>query len=990
MTQIFIMTTLDELIEELRTEAGALGIVEEDAVKAHIQTTLREHRQKEREFRQQQKLKEAELKHAKELREAELQVEKELKEAQLRQEKEIKEAELQLEKDKLQVEKELKESEMQLQSKQMHEIESRKIELMDAELQLKKASAFREEERKKESLSLKSRPKPPYFDEKHDDFESYLFRFEQHAMAVGWKESEKASMLADCLKGRALQFYFELMSIDPTTDYDKVKTHLLKRFQCTEEGFREKFRSSRPEVTDTFPAYFDRMRRYFFRWIDLAGVEKNFDKLVDLVLKEQMFSACSLNLVTFLKESEVTACEDLVRLAERYREAHRTESLARTVAEGVCANVADVQSSSQGRGGPRGRGYTFYRRPGRGHNQVQGGGSSPLQQGQPSGRGGATPSHTPSTPRSGKGGKLKCYWCESTGHSMLDCPEKRKYLKGVVENAGIGLVPTATMGPEIQTCTGTVNGLDAIIMLDSGCTTVGVRRSLVRPEQFLNKTISCRLFDGQIVQLPLANIHLDCDHFTGYVDACIIDQPVCDVVLGKVPGSRVEVAGAAVTRAQAKKLDRPFRPLLTSKVPQLDVTPDTLATMQRQDPGLKTTFDKVGQPRSSQGDLFVIRDGLLFRSLTQKDGSTLWQLVVPAQLVESVLIAAHDSLFGGHLASNSTFKRVYPFFYWSGYRAQIRDYCRSCDICQRTFPKGRVPAAPLQEVPLIDTPFSRVAVDIIGPLTPKSDRGHRFVLTYVDVATRYPEAVALKTITTEAVAEALVEIFSRTGIPDEMLSDQGSQFTSDVMREVMRLLSVSQLHSTPYHPQTNGLVERFNGTLKSMLKKLMDRRPKDWDRYLPGALFAYREIPQESTKFSPFELLYGRVPKGPTQLLFDCWTGESHSDPKLVSEYVQNLKESMTEMVQLAQDAVQSASRRNHHYKLQRGGVRTFKVGSKVLVLLPSVHNKMLLRCGRVRLTSSRRRATTTTWWRWRVLRRCFTRTCCASSCRGRLCFQKQ
>jgi hypothetical protein len=222
--------------------------------------------------------------------------------------------------------------------------------------------------------------------------------------------------------------------------------------------------------------------------------------------------------------------------------------------------------------------------------------------------------------------------------------------------------------------------------------------------------------------------------------------------------------------------------------------------MQRQDPGLKTTFDKVGQPRSSQGDLFVIRDGLLFQSLTQKDNSTLWQLVVPAQLVESVLIAAHDSLLGGHLASNSTFKRVYPFFYWSGYRAQIRDYCRSCDICQHTFPKGRVPAAPLQDVPVIDTPFSRVAVDIIGLLTPRSDRGHRFVLTYVDVATRYPEAVVLKTITTEAVVEALVEIFSRTGIPDEMLLDQGSQFTSDVMREVMRLLSVSQLHSTPYHP----------------------------------------------------------------------------------------------------------------------------------------------------------------------------------------------
>ena len=81
----------------------------------------------------------------------------------------------------------------------------------------------------------------------------------------------------------------------------------------------------------------------------------------------------------------------------------------------------------------------------------------------------------------------------------------------------------------------------------------------------------------------------------------------------------------------------------------------------------------------------------------------------------------------------------------------------------------------------------------------------------MDVATRYPQAIALKTISAEAVADALIEIFSRVGIPDEVLSDQGTQFTSDVMRECMRLLSVSQLHSTPYHPQTNGLVERFNG-----------------------------------------------------------------------------------------------------------------------------------------------------------------------------------
>ena len=87
-------------------------------------------------------------------------------------------------------------------------------------------------------------------------------------------------------------------------------------------------------------------------------------------------------------------------------------------------------------------------------------------------------------------------------------------------------------------------------------------------------------------------------------------------------------------------------------------------------------------------------------------------------------------------------------------------------------------------------------------------------------------------ISTIEVAEALCSIYSRVGVPKQVVHDQGSQFMSDVMAEVSRLLSVQNLVSSPYHPQCNGLVERFNGTLKAMLKKLCAERPKDWDRYL--------------------------------------------------------------------------------------------------------------------------------------------------------------
>jgi len=112
----------------------------------------------------------------------------------------------------------------------------------------------------------------------------------------------------------------------------------------------------------------------------------------------------------------------------------------------------------------------------------------------------------------------------------------------------------------------------------------------------------------------------------------------------------------------------------------------------------------------------------------------------------------------------------------------------------------------------------------------------------VNYATRYPEAIALSGISTKEVAEALCSIYSRVGVPKQVVHDQGSQFMSEVMAEVSRLLSVQNLVSTPYHPQCNGLVERYNGTLKNMLKKVCAERPKDWDRYIEAVLFAYREV----------------------------------------------------------------------------------------------------------------------------------------------------
>ena len=183
-------------------------------------------------------------------------------------------------------------------------------------------------------------------------------------------------------------------------------------------------------------------------------------------------------------------------------------------------------------------------------------------------------------------------------------------------------------------------------------------------------------------------------------------------------------------------------------------------------------------------------------------GKIFIQLVVPQQYRKMEMKLAHESILSGHLAVKRTIQKVLSEFFWPGIASDIKRFCQSCDICQCTIAKGRNTRAPLGSMPVIDTPFQRVAIDLVGPLEPRTENRNKYILT----ATRYPEAVALSSIETEAVAEALVSIFSRVGVPKEILTDMGSQFTSALMKEVSRLLSFKQLVTSPYHPTSDTIV----------------------------------------------------------------------------------------------------------------------------------------------------------------------------------------
>ena len=211
---------------------------------------------------------------------------------------------------------------------------------------------------------------------------------------------------------------------------------------------------------------------------------------------------------------------------------------------------------------------------------------------------------------------------------------------------------------------------------------------------------------------------------------------------------------------------------------------------------------------------------------------------------------------------------------------------------------------PLGRLPLIDTPFKRVAVDIVGPIEPRSNNRSIYILTIMDYATRYPEAIALPSIETEHVAEALVEMFSRVGVPDEMLTDCGSQFTPEIMKEVARLLSLQQLTASAFHAQFNGLVERSHGTLKQMLQRMCAE-----------LLFAVREVPQESLGFSPFELLYGRNVRGLMAILRELWTDQVEDEEvRSTYDYVINLRKRLEHTCELAMKNLQKVQGKQKAY----------------------------------------------------------------------------
>ena len=498
------------------------------------------------------------------------------------------------------------------------------------------------------------------------------------------------------------------------------------------------------------------------------------------------------------------------------------------------------------------------------------------------------------------------------------------------------------------------------VLRDTGCTCVVVNRRLIKDKMLTGEICDLKTISGEMIRAPKAKVNIECEYFKGMINAVCVYNPTVDVIIGQVEGASKVVfhkplrneeqntCMAVETRAHKLKLDK-FNSLnVTESI--LNITHAEFKQMQLQDKTLDTvrnlaTNNIVKYGKSGTFVKFLFKKELLYREF-HNHGQIYTQLVLPMGCREIAMKTAHENLMAGHLGIKRTCERVTFEFYWPRIWAEVTRYCKSCGICQRAGTGSQIPKVPLVSMPQIDVPFQCVGIDIIGPIRPMTDRKRKYILVMVDYATRYPDAVALQGISTQEVAEAMVEMFSRLGIPEKILTDRGSQFTSDHMNELSRLLSIKQLTTTAYHPMCNGLVERFNGTLKKILQRMCTERPTDWDRYLSAALFAYREVKHESLGYSPFELLYGRKVRGPLQILKALWSSERTTSEETKSTYkhVIDLRNRLEETCKLAQEQLRHAKiiQKSNYDK---GSVaRRFRVKDKVLVLQPRRQNKLMLK----------------------------------------------
>ncbi|XP_062614536.1 uncharacterized protein LOC134276295 [Saccostrea cucullata] len=737
------------------------------------------------------------------------------------------------------------------------------------------------------------------FNQEKDDILCYLSEFDAVAEHAGWTENSKALQLRSLLTGEARE-----VSQQVTSGYRDLYKALLNRFGKRPADYFQFLEEIKRRPGETYRGLMSRIDLYLSRFIDEKDPVQKFRE-------EYFLKALSPQQAQWIRRNKGSS--ELVEAAEDYILPTKSAEDRKLLNPKV---LGEKKSQEQGNSGKQ----------------------KSLE-------------------------KVKCFSCGNFGHYANKCPKKGNLASCFVKGAlwGLHYVP------------GKVDDVEVSMVKDTGASMTLLREDLVDPKCVLHgQTTSLFTAIGQPFEAKLAVVNLETPMFKGHVQVGLVPDLVADGLLGIDVLERNKVA-AVVTRAKAKEQEqnelsaknrmnkcdvvpRDLNVVVTNDgagevnldLPEISleklsvVNGNKLSNLQKQDPTLKNCKDKafknVSQTETEHKAFYWENDILKRKWTSKKKNLSGTQVVLPASLRKAVMKLAHDQPIAGHLGTEKTKQRILASFYWPGLFQDVSDYCAECDTCQKVA-KRSAERAPMVNTPIITDPFSKIAMDIVGPLN-RTTQGNKYILTVIDEATRYPDAFALPSCEAERIADTLITLFSRVGIPKTILTDQGSNFTSALLKDLYEKIKIKGITTTPYHPQANGKVERFNGTLKSMLKKLCMENGEDWDVLLPYVLFAYREVPHEETGFSPFDLLYGWPVRGPLSILKSFMTGEEEIKTSEI-DHVVNIRNKLADVTQLVQNNLEMRQSKIKDWYDRSASKRTLRPGDEVLVLLPTEPGKM-------------------------------------------------
>ncbi len=399
---------------------------------------------------------------------------------------------------------------------------------------------------------------------------------------------------------------------------------------------------------------------------------------------------------------------------------------------------------------------------------------------------------------------------------------------------------------------------------------------------------------------------------------------------------------SVVTAQRVQK--RVCQPLSTSTTDNADNTlksaqnlfsSDNIKTLQEQDKqyaNLLNYFKSGTLPDGlaaatqllKQQSEYFLHDGILYHVWVQpgkghKSGRSHVQVVIPSQLIPTVLSETHDSpLLGGHMGINRTMDKTRQRFFWPTMYQDIVQWIKSCTPCNRRKRPSKPVRAQLIPMPVPSTPFERVSTDILGPLPTCQNTENKYVLVFIDNFTKYMELIAVPDIKADRIATCfLKEIVCRHGTPAYLHSDRGTNYLSNIVKATCQILGVTKTQTSSYHPQCNGQSERCMSYILEALSKRLERHHDTWDQHLPFVQYVYNTTPcLDSTGYSPSFLLHGRVLKSPVDII----TPELPDPPRSAQQYVAKLlhvlevahEDAVNTMKERKQQMVTKASDKTH------------------------------------------------------------------------------